>query len=127
MPNILIVDDDKDLLDIISLLLSINGYTVKTVSHASETIPAILSFSPDLVLLDVNIGEDDGRDVCKELRLINSLMDIPVILFSAMEGLEEEHIICGATDFLSKPFDSYELIKIVEKNLKVLLDGTILI
>jgi DNA-binding response OmpR family regulator len=118
MRKVLVVDDDKDILEVVELLLTINNYTVKTIFNASETLGEIKKFKPNIILLDINIAGHDGRDICKQLRLIKNAKNIPVILFSAMPELEQLHHTCGATDFLSKPFNISELIKKIEKHFK---------
>ena len=117
MAKVLIVDDDKDILEVVALILNIHGYTVETVSRAEETIDKIKKYKPDIILLDINIAGHDGRDICKRLRSFKTTKDIPVILFSAIPELEKEHNGCGATDFLSKPFETSDLIQKIEKHL----------
>ena len=56
MPKILIVDDDEDILQVVKLLLSPNGYDVETLSNPEEILDHIKSFNPELIMLDVNIG-----------------------------------------------------------------------
>lgn len=118
MRKVLVVDDDKDILEVVELLLTINNYTVKTIFNAGETIDEIKKFKPNIILLDINIAGHDGREICKLLKSVKSSKNTPVILFSAMPELEHLHFSCGATDFLSKPFDVSELIKKIEKHLK---------
>jgi CheY-like chemotaxis protein len=67
--------------------------------------------------MDVNMGEHDGREICKLLKSDTIIKHIPVILFSAMQNLLETHRECEATDFIAKPFESLDLIRIIEKHL----------
>lgn len=117
MSKVLVVDDDKDILEVVELLLTLHNYTVKTTFRAGDTFNEIKKFKPDLILLDVNIAGADGREICKLLRTIKETENIPVILFSATPGLEQSQHICGATDFITKPFDISDLIKKIEKHL----------
>ena len=117
MKKILIVDDDKDILTIVEMLLTAHNYQVHTVSDASDILEQVISFCPKIILMDVNMGNHDGREICKLLKADLGVKHIPVILFSAMQNLGETHRECEATDFISKPFDSVELIKILEKHL----------
>ena len=119
MAKILIVDDDKDILEVVKLLLTTHDYIVQTIFDPEETLEQIRTFNPDVILLDVNIGQHDGREICKQLKSETTIKHIPVILFSAMPGLEEAYPECEATDFIEKPFDAFELIKKIEKHLKV--------
>ena len=118
MSKVLIVDDDKGILEVVELLLTLHDYLVKTLFRAEEIIGVIENFKPDIIFLDVNLSGQDGREICKLLRTMKKAKNIPVILFSAIPLLQESQIICGATDFLSKPFEVDELIKKIEKNLK---------
>ena len=118
MSKILVVDDDKDILEVVELLLTLHNYTVKTIFRPGDTLDEIKNFKPDIIILDINIAGHDGREICKLLRAVKETENIPVILFSALPGIEQSKLTCGATDFLSKPFDVSELIKKIEKHLK---------
>jgi DNA-binding response OmpR family regulator len=118
MSRVLIVDDDKDILQVVELLLTIHDHTVKTIFRAEEALNEIKKFKPDIILLDVNLGGHDGRKICKLLKTIRMVKNIPVILFSASPDLHRSHIECGANDFLSKPFDASELIDKIKKHLE---------
>lgn len=118
MARILVVDDDKDVLEIVAILLSINNYQVQTIYNPEEILEQIKNFHPDLILLDVNIGQHDGRDICKQLKADSTIKHIPVILFSALQGLQETYPECEAVDFIAKPFETFELIEKIEKHLK---------
>ena len=118
MSKVLIVDDDKGILEVVELLLTLNDYTVKTLFSAEEILSEIENFKPDIIFLDVNLSGKDGREICKLLRAEKNTKDIPVILFSSIPMLQHSQLTCGATDFLSKPFEVAELIKKIEKHLK---------
>ncbi|MEO7292946.1 MAG: response regulator [Ginsengibacter sp.] len=118
MKKILIVDDDKDILMIVELLLNAHGYKVQTIFDPTDIVEDVKRFRPGVILMDVNIGQHDGREICKTLKSDALVQSIPIILFSAMHNLQETHRECEATDFIVKPFDSLELIKIIEKHLK---------
>ena len=118
MKKILIVDDDTDILTVVEVLLTTHGYTVHTISEPSGILEDVKTFYPDVILMDVNMGHHDGREICKLLKSDSVINHIPVILFSALHNLHETHRECEATDFIAKPFDALELIKIIEKHLK---------
>jgi len=117
MKKILIVDDDKDILTVVELLLNAHNYTVETVFDPANILEKVKTFHPDLILMDVNMGHHDGREICKLLKADTIINHIPVILFSAMHNLQETHRECEATDFIGKPFDALDLIKIIEKHM----------
>ncbi len=117
MAKILIIDDDIDILEVVTLLLTTKCYDVQTIFNAEETLNKIKSFNPDLILLDVNIGQHDGREICKILKSDGTIKHIPVILFSAMPELQHIYPECEATGYIAKPFDANYLFETIERHL----------
>ncbi len=111
MKKILVVDDNRDILEVIELILSTEGYEVNGLWDASMLNQRITDFNPDLILLDVMLGVLDGRDLCNLLKK-NKLTDhIPVIMISASHSLGDmNNHICHPNDFIAKPFDINNLI-----------------
>ncbi len=106
--KILVVDDDKNICEMLRLYFENEGYEVKTANDGAEGVTAFKTFEPDLVLLDIMLPKKDGWQVCREIREISSK---PVIMITAkgevfdkVLGLE-----LGADDFVVKPFDMKEL------------------
>jgi DNA-binding response OmpR family regulator len=107
--KILIVDDDRNIADLMALYLTKECYEVKIVGDGEQALKEFRSFSPNLILLDLMLPGMDGYQVCREIRHSS---DVPIIMVSAkietfdkVLGLE-----LGADDYISKPFDSKELI-----------------
>ena len=107
--KILIVDDDNDIAELISLYLNKECFETRIVNEGDKVMREIGTFSPDLIILDVMLPGKDGYQVCREIRNIS---DIPIIMLSAKSetfdkvlGLE-----LGADDYVSKPFDTKELV-----------------
>ena len=117
MAKILIVDDDKDILEVVKLLLTSKNYVVQTISDPENLAEKIISFNPDVILLDVNIGQHDGREICKLLKSNILVKHIPVLLFSALPGLEHTYSECEATGYIAKPFDANYLFETIERHL----------
>lgn len=117
MKKILVVDDDKDILDAIQIILESEGYTVSTIPKGNETYQAIDEFRPDIILLDVLMSGSDGRTICKNLKKDSKKNHIPVIMLSAHPTIAKEAFVYGANDFLAKPFETEDLLKIIKKNL----------
>lgn len=115
MANILIVDDSKDLRECFSALLSFKNYTVETASSGSTLNDAIISFRPDLVLMDVKLRTENGRNLCSHLKQSSGTSAIPVILISANPELLNDYQQCSADDVLEKPFDMNTLCEKIEK------------
>ena len=116
--KILIVDDDIDILEPLALLLESNGYTVKTTSKGEQTYAAINIFKPNLILLDILMSGSDGRTICKKLKNDKKTKIIPVIMMSAHPGADRDALQVGANDFIAKPFETDELLEVVEKHLQ---------
>jgi two-component system OmpR family response regulator len=108
-PHILIVDDDRELRDLLSRFLTANGFRVTVARDAREMSKVLEEAAIDLVVLDVMMPGKDGFTACRELRATN---DVPLIMLTAVSdptdrivGLE-----LGADDYLPKPFNSRELL-----------------
>ncbi len=110
--KILIVDDDVAILDSLSLLLDFEGFDVKAFERGSEVLKCIDgSCKPDAVFLDMWLSEEDGRDICKQLKEHENTKNIPVIIMSASRGLEHTALESGADAFVAKPFEIDEIIE----------------
>ncbi len=115
--KILIVDDDNNIAELISLYLTKECFETLIVNDGESVMGAISSFSPNLILLDLMLPGMDGYQVCREVRMKYS---IPIIMLSAkgevfdkVLGLE-----LGADDYIEKPFDSKELVARVKAVLR---------
>lgn len=115
--KILVADDDPGILDAIEMMLEFEGYQVSSTSDGS-TILDIKDNYPDLLLLDVWMSGQDGRDICKELKRRKSTKNIPVILVSASTDLKKSARESGADDFLEKPFNMTDLLNKIAHHLK---------
>ncbi len=115
--KVLVVDDDTNIAELISLYLNKEGYETKTAETGREAIESYKEFKADLILLDVMLPEADGYDVCREIR---KEYQVPIIMLTAkgetfdkVLGLE-----LGADDYIVKPFDPKELIARVKAVLR---------
>ena len=96
MQKILVVDDDIDILALVKMTLTMNGFDVSILSRWENIDNTIHNFEPDLILLDVSLGGADGRDICKKLKAEKETKHIPVILFSANIEMEKSIDNCNA-------------------------------
>jgi len=104
--KILILDDDTNLLETLTILLDDNGYEVKSLSSGEKALQTIHEFNPDLVLMDVMLGDMDGVLICRDIKKQPGMLSLPVILISGHFDLEKLLDQPGApNDFLAKPFD----------------------
>src|SRR6188472_148990 len=101
--TVLVVDDDKDVLDALASMLDAFGYRAITDSGISVA-KKLEVIRPDVILLDIMLSGLDGRDICKLLKNTQDTKDIPVILISANADAATSISSCGADDFLAKPF-----------------------
>ena len=105
MTKILVVDDDADLLEMVTLVLRTYGMEVASLNNGTHFFHTLSHFTPDIIVMDIYLGDADGRILCKELKTTTDYAGIPVILYSAGNispaSIEESE----ADDFLQKPFD----------------------
>ena len=112
MPKIYVIDDDKDLLQVVKSLLLKKGFNVSTFMEWRIAKEAIKFLEPQLILLDVFLSGIDGLDICQKLKASPSTRHIPILLFSAFPKIAETAIHdYGADDFIAKPFEVGDLIK----------------
>ncbi|QQL44984.1 response regulator transcription factor [Sulfuriroseicoccus oceanibius] len=111
MSRILIVDDEPDLVDLLTFNIESAGHTVATASNGLEALEAMDKSRPDAVLLDMMMPHMDGIATLKEMRKRPGFAGIPVIMLTARSAVEDriKGFESGADDYLSKPFDSKEL------------------
>ena len=120
MAKILVIDDDREILNVVDLLLSMHGFTVQSTFKWQETLEKIESFQPDLILMDVSLGrQTDGRDICEYIKSDTDAKNIPIILFSALSDISQTYPACQAVDFIAKPFDAHAMISKIESYLPV--------
>ncbi|MEP6595638.1 MAG: response regulator [Ginsengibacter sp.] len=116
MDKILVIDDDVEILNVVKLILTMDGFEVETENKWEETFNKIESFKPDLILLDVSLGDADGRNISRQIKSKHSSKHIHIVLFSAKLGVHKHFRECLADDFIAKPFDAQELLnKIYEQ------------
>jgi DNA-binding response OmpR family regulator len=112
--KIMIADDDPGIVDAVEMLLEFEGYEV-TSTVDGTTVLEMKKDLPDLLLLDIWMSGEDGRDICKKFKESELTKNIPVIMISASRDVRESAIAAGANDFLAKPFEMNELLKKVEQ------------
>ncbi|MEO5782297.1 MAG: response regulator [Ginsengibacter sp.] len=117
MKKILVVDDDVDILNVVQLVLDANGFKVVATPNWQQINTHVDAFKPDLILLDVSLGTQDGRNICKQLKSNNNTKHISVILFSANHNIEKSLPECLADNFISKPFDINDLVEGINSQL----------
>lgn len=107
--TILVVDDDRKIVDLVALYLKRDGYTVLTAADGYEALEIARRKLPDLIVLDLLLPELGGTDVC---RLLRAESDVPIIMLTARATDEDKlrGLDLGADDYMTKPFNPRELV-----------------
>ncbi|MBO5508825.1 MAG: response regulator transcription factor [Lachnospiraceae bacterium] len=115
--KILIVDDDENIAELISLYLLKECFSTEIAGNGRQALELIKSYNPDLILLDIMLPDIDGYEVCAELR---KTKQTPVIMLSAKGEVFDKvlGLKLGADDYIVKPFDSNELVARVKAVLR---------
>jgi DNA-binding response OmpR family regulator len=114
---ILLVDDEKDLLEVVKIRLEASGYKVLTALDGQEGFNLAKREKPDLIILDLMLPKIDGYKVCRMLKFDEKYKKIPVILFTARAQESDEKLgyECGADAYITKPFDPKILLAKIEE------------
>lgn len=115
--KVLVVDDDSDILTVIKTVLTIKGFLVQTVSRGNEVVNTINSFDPDILLLDVMLSGQDGREICKKIKSNPQHSELPILMLSAHPAAASTIREYGADGFINKPFKVATLIDEIDKHL----------
>ncbi|MBK9516970.1 MAG: response regulator transcription factor [Anaeromyxobacter sp.] len=106
-PRIIIVDDDRDTREMLTLALELEGFLVGQAANGLRLISAMHVDRPDVILLDVMMSWIDGFELCRAIKKNPTFADIPVIFISARKSAEDEKtgLAAGAAAYFSKPID----------------------
>jgi DNA-binding response OmpR family regulator len=113
--TILVGEDDEDIREIISIILTNKGYAVIPARQGSEVQTVLDSQTPNLIIMDVRMPGINGKDITKALKGNEITKHIPVILISAFGHLKDMAKDAGADGYLSKPFNVDDLIALAER------------
>ena len=110
--KVLVIDDERNILDIIRFNLEVEGYEVVTSRDGEEALRMVRELKPDLILCDIMMPEVDGLEVCRRLKADGRTNQIPVVMLSARTQAQDKvaSIEAGADDFITKPFDFSDLV-----------------
>ena len=128
--KILIVEDERDTVEMITTLLELEGYQVFSASSGAEAMKFLETkrqMTPesempvDLILLDIMLGNEDGRDICKKIKGDEEMRFIPVIMLTVRSSLQDKinSLNLGADDYLTKPFINEELLAKIKVMLRI--------
>jgi DNA-binding response OmpR family regulator len=115
-PVIVAVDDSREMLDILKSLIAGAGYRFFGASNANQCMRLVRDVEPDLILLDVQMPEVDGFDLCRQIRTVEACRTTPIAFVTARRTAQDVKagIAAGGNDFITKPFDA--------KNMMVRID-----
>jgi DNA-binding response OmpR family regulator len=115
MRKILVVDDDEDLLEMVTLVFMSRGMEVSSLNRGSGFLETVEQEKPDIIIMDIFLGDADGRDLCRKYKESANAHSLPVILYSAGNIPPASIESSRADDFLQKPFDIGFLMKRVNQ------------
>lgn len=103
--HILIVDDNKDLLTMLTAMLKTRGYSISVSETAEGIVALIKEIRPDIVLMDMLLSGADGREICRAIKADKEIASIPLMMLSAYPQAITDCLQAGADEFIEKPFD----------------------
>lgn len=113
--KIVICDDDLGILDVLDLILEMEGFEITKVSDSTLLMNHLATDQPDLLILDLWMPVLSGYDIIKMLRSHDEQSHLPILILSASRNEEQTALDAGATTFMSKPFNIDELVKTVKE------------
>ena len=119
--DILIVDDKPDNLRLLSAFLTAENYDVRKALNAEMALKAIASSKPDLILLDIQMPEMNGYELCRVLKESSETEDIPIIFISAKSDVFDKGLAfdVGGVDYIVKPFHELEVVVRVKHQITI--------
>src|ERR687885_2542877 len=120
-PDILVVDDTRENLLLLATMLSESGYKVRKAINGTLALGAVEVAKPDLILLDINMPDINGYEVCRRLKADPQTADIPIIFISALDEVLDKvkAFAIGGVDYITKPFEIQEVLARVENQLTI--------
>lgn len=113
--NVVIFDDDNDVVELITVILGKKGFTVHAYWELEDFIQKLTDLEPCLVLMDYMVPPIAGKTAARQIKSHPELSDIPVILISGVENIEDIADKANADAYLKKPFETADLEALVEK------------
>ncbi|MGJ8611675.1 MAG: response regulator transcription factor [Octadecabacter sp.] len=113
--RVLLIEDEPNIIEAISYILSKDGWTVHTHSDGETAMDKIMQGVPDLIILDVMLPGKSGYDILRELRAQDVTKDVPVMMLTARGQAKDREMALGlgATQFMTKPFSNAEVLESV--------------
>ena len=112
---ILVVEDDPQVARLISLVLQRNGYTSQVVADGDSALDKARETKPSMIFADLTIKGMGGEQLCSALKANPDTKNIPYVVVSGDRDIAEKARVCGADDYMGKPFEFDDLIRLVKK------------
>ena len=117
--TVLVIDDESDILSMLSTVLSAAGYTCHSCQSAEEAIATVREVRPDLIISDINLAGHSGLELCEQIKRDIHCSETPVMFLSGAQIpdiIRRAHA-AGGTYYLRKPFDPQVLLELIDKAL----------
>lgn len=113
------IDDSKTTQKNVKMVLEAAGYKVLNIIDATRALTTLARYKPALILMDINMPEINGYELCKMLRQSTALKDIPIVMLTGRDGIVDKlrARMVGANDYITKPFKPQQLLSAIRKNL----------
>jgi DNA-binding response OmpR family regulator len=116
--RLLVIDDDKDILDVVREIFEMDGYVVRCLGNVNDIFSEVNHFRPNVILIDYKLGLSNGAEICYQIKSNAGTVHLPVVLFSAHHR-EIDHIgNYGWNAFIGKPFDIDHIRQVIGKFMK---------
>ncbi|MCP4209238.1 MAG: response regulator [Shimia sp.] len=115
--NVLVIEDEPNIIEAISFILSRDGWSVATHSNGHDAVGVVQEAMPDLVILDVMLPGKTGYDILRELRSEDATQGLPVLMLTAKGQVKDREMAerAGASRFMTKPFSNAEVLNAVRE------------
>jgi len=112
LQTVLVIDDEGNIIEVVRLGLRYEGFHVESASDGEQGITAAQRINPDIIILDLGLPDMDGVEVCQRLRANPTTRDIPILMLTARDELQDRinGLESGADDYLTKPYEFDELV-----------------
>jgi DNA-binding response OmpR family regulator len=119
-PVVVAVDDSREMLDILKSVIAGAGYRFYGAANATQCLRLVRDVQPDVILLDIQMPEADGFELCRQIRAIEAFQTIPIAFVTARRTAQDVKagIAAGGNDFITKPFDAKNLMARIDRWVK---------
>ncbi len=116
-PVVVAVDDSREMLDILTTVVADAGYRFLGAGGAKQCMRLVGDVQPDLILLDIQMPETDGFELCRQIRAVDAWRKVPVAFLTSRRTAQDVKagIAAGGNDFITKPFDAKSLLSRIDR------------